>query len=166
MQDEPPPDEIIAAVARFLREVAAPATSGHLSFNLRVCANALEMSRRQASLDPPAAAAETERLRALLAMDGDLATLNAELARRLAAGKIDLTTPGLAEHLWATTLAKLAVDQPTYWGYRAAVEERGETPSTPSGSPSPSGGGEDRRSLPPLGEVPAKPGRGASRPQD
>ncbi len=35
-----------------------------------------------------------------------------------------LATPGLAEHLWAVTLAKLAVDQPTYWGYRAALVER------------------------------------------
>jgi uncharacterized membrane protein YccC len=123
MQDEPKPDEILAAVARFLREVAAPATTGHLSFNLKVAANALEMSRRQLELDPPAAEAEAARLRELLGQDGDLAQLNAELSRRLAAGELDLATPGVAEHLWATTLAKLAVDQPTYWGYRAALAE-------------------------------------------
>ncbi len=39
---------------------------------------------------------------------------------------MDLETPGLADHLWETTLAKLAVDQPNYWGYRAALAERGE----------------------------------------
>ena len=30
----------------------------------------------------------------------------------------DLQTPGVAEHLWATTLAKVAIDQPTYASYR------------------------------------------------
>ena len=124
MQDEPRPTEILAAVARFLREAAAPAASGHLAFNLRVCANALEMSRRQIENDPPAAANEQARLVGLLKTEGDLATLNVELCRRIAAGEMDLTTPGLAEHLWAVTLAKLAVDQPTYWGYRAALAER------------------------------------------
>jgi hypothetical protein len=126
MQDEPRPDEILAAVARFLREVAAPATTGHLSFNLRVAANALEMSRRQLELDPPAVQGEAGRLRAILDLDGDLAVLNAELCARLASGQIDLATPGVAEHLWTTTLAKLAVDQPTYWGYRAALAEHSQ----------------------------------------
>lgn len=124
MQDEPRPDEILAAVARFLRETVAPATTGHVSFNVRVAANALEMSRRQ--LLDETAGGERARLAALLGQDGDLAELNAELCRRIAAGAITLATPGLAEHLWAITLAKLAVDQPTYWGYRAAMEDRAE----------------------------------------
>jgi len=127
MQDEPRPSEILAAVARFLREVAAPATTGHVNFNIRVSANALEMMRRQLELGPAADAAERERLRGLLGMDGDLAALNAELGRRIAQGAVDLASPGLAEHLWETTLAKLAVDQPTYWGYRAALAERADT---------------------------------------
>jgi hypothetical protein len=125
MQDQPAPSEILAAVAKFLRESVAPATTGHLSFNARVAANALEMSRRQLEREAPEAAAETERLRRLLGADGDLAELNALLCARLAAGEVTLKTPGVADHLWAVTLAKLAVDQPTYWGYRAALAERG-----------------------------------------
>jgi hypothetical protein len=105
--------------------VIAPATSGHISFNARVCANAIEMSLRQMELDPAAAAAERERLKALLDTDGDLFALNQELCRRIAAGAVDLATPGLKDHLWATTLAKLAVDQPTYAQYRAALQLRG-----------------------------------------
>lgn len=128
MQDEPTPSEILAAVARFLREVVAPETTGHTSFNARVAAGALETARRQLDLAPAAEVAEQARLAALLGADGDLAELNAELSRRLAAGELDLATPGLAEHLWATTLAKLAVDQPAYWGYRAALAERGPAP--------------------------------------
>ena len=62
-----------------------------------------------------------DRLEAILGVKGDLAELNAEFARRIAAGEIDSASPGITEHLWATTLAKLAVDQPNYWGYRAAL---------------------------------------------
>jgi hypothetical protein len=122
MQDEPRPEEILAVVAKFLRETVAPATSGHVSFNVRVAANALEMTRRQ--LLDGSADGERDRLAALLGHDGDLAELNAELSRRIAEGELSLETPGLADHLWRTTLAKLAVDQPTYWGYRAALAER------------------------------------------
>jgi len=122
MQDEPRPEEILAAVAKFLRETVAPATSGHVSFNVRVAANALEMTRRQ--LLDGSADGERERLATLLGHDGDLAALNAELTRRIAEGELTLESPGLTDHLWRTTLAKLAVDQPTYWGYRAALEER------------------------------------------
>ncbi len=124
MQDEPRPAEVLAAVARFLKETVAAETTGHVAFNARVAANALEMMRRQLELAPVAEAAELERLRRLLALDGDLAALNAELARRLRAGELDLTTKGLTEHLWETTLAKLSVDQPSYSGYRAALAER------------------------------------------
>jgi hypothetical protein len=124
VQDQPTPSEVLAAVARFLKEVVAAETAGHTSFNARVAANALEMMRRQLDLAPEAEAAEKARLAALLGADGDLAELNTELCRRLEAGDLDLTTPGLEVHLWETTLAKLAVDQPTYWGYRAALAER------------------------------------------
>jgi hypothetical protein len=122
MLDEPKPEEILAAVARFLRETVAPATSGHVSFNVRVAANALEMSRRQ--LLDATVADEQARLAALLGHDGEIADLNAELCRRIADGELTLQSPGVADHLWAVTLAKLAVDQPTYWGFRAALEER------------------------------------------
>jgi hypothetical protein len=124
VQDQPTPSEVLAAVARFLKEVVAAETAGHTSFNARVAANALEMMRRQLDLAPAQEAAERKRLAALLGADGDLAALNADLCRRLEAGDLDLTTPGLEAHLWETTLAKLAVDQPTYWGYRAALAER------------------------------------------
>ncbi len=131
MQDHPHPSEVIAAVARFLKDEVAPQTTGRLSFQARVAANALEMMTRQLDTQPAAEAAELTSLKAILAMDGDLATLNAELARRLGSGEIDLTTPSVADHLWATTLAKLAVDQPTYWGYRAALTERSDKQEPP-----------------------------------
>jgi hypothetical protein len=128
MQDQPNPSEVIGAVAAFLRNVVTAQTTGATSFQARVAANALEMMRRQLDLAPAEDAAELERLKALLGTDGTLAELNTELARRIAAGDLDLTTPGLSDHLWATTMAKLAVDQPTYAAYRAELARRdGET---------------------------------------
>ena len=126
MQDPPSPSEIIGAVAAFLKNVVAAETTGATSFQARVAANALEMMKRQLDTAPAEDAAELERLRALLGADGTLADLNAELSRRIETGEIGLETPGLKDHLWATTLAKLAVDQPTYGGYRAALAERGD----------------------------------------
>jgi hypothetical protein len=42
---------------------------------------------------------------------------------------MSLATPGLSEHLWATTLAKMAIEQPGYASYRRIVSrERQESP--------------------------------------
>ena len=124
MQDEPRPDEILTRVANFLKGPAVRESGPHISFQIRVAANAIEICQRQLTLAPVAEAEELDRLRVLLSIDGDLPTLNRELARRIRDGELTLETPGLSEHLWATTLAKLAVDQPTYGGYRAALAER------------------------------------------
>jgi hypothetical protein len=128
MQDPPYPSEIIGAVAAFLKTVVAAETTGATSFQARVAANALEMMRRQLDLAPAEDAAELARLKTLLGEDGGLAELNQRLAEQIAAGTLDLSTPGLKDHLWATTLAKLAVDQPTYAAYRATLAERGANP--------------------------------------
>ena len=124
MQDEPRPDEILNRVAIFLKGPATRESGPHISFQLRVAANATEICQRQLTLAPQADADELERLRALLKTDGDLMALNRELAMRIRDGRLTLESPGLADHLWATTLAKLAVDQPNYSGYRAALAER------------------------------------------
>jgi hypothetical protein len=123
MQDEPTPTELIKAVADFLRNELAPAISGHSAFKLRVAINALNLVTRQLALESSSDAAETARLTQLLGMQGSLGELNHALADRIAKGEADLDTPGLADHLWQTTMAKLAVDQPNYAAYR---RERGE----------------------------------------
>jgi hypothetical protein len=130
MQDQPTPTEIIAAVARFLKETVATETTGHTSFTARVAANALEMMGRQLTLAPAAEADEQARLESILNTSGTLASLNAELARRIAEGELDPADQAIADHLWTTTLAKLAVDQPNYWGYRAALDARGSATET------------------------------------
>jgi hypothetical protein len=118
MQDPPTVTELLEATASFLREVAVPQLSGHASFHARVAANALDIVKRELELRPAAERDEHTRLKALLHTDGSLDELNSLLSRRIAAGELGLQTPGVAEHLWATTLAKVAIDQPTYASYR------------------------------------------------
>ncbi|HEY2210415.1 MAG TPA: DUF6285 domain-containing protein [Bradyrhizobium sp.] len=118
MQDEPTPEELINAVADFLRNDIAPMISGHNAFKLRVSINALDLVTRQLALESRSDAAEVSRLSQLLGMQGSLGELNRVLADRIAKGEVDLQTPGLADHLWQTTMDKLAVDQPNYASYR------------------------------------------------
>ena len=122
MQDEPTPTELIKAVADFLRNDITPAIGGHSAFKLRVAINALDLVTRQLALESSSDAAEAERLTKLLDLQGSLGELNRALAERIAEGEADLNTPGLAEHLWQTTMDKLAVDQPNYAAYRRELE--------------------------------------------
>jgi uncharacterized protein (DUF2267 family) len=124
MQDEPTPEELIKAVADFLRDELAPEISGHNAFKLRVSINALDLATRQLALQEGSDAAELARLSNLLGMQGPLGELNRVLADRIAKGELDLRTPGLAEHLWQTTMAKLAVDQPNYGSYRRELGDK------------------------------------------
>jgi len=123
MQDEPTPEELIKAVADFLRNDIAPEISGHNAFKLRVSINALDLVTRQLRLEQGSDAAEAARLSRLLGRQGPLGELNRVLAERIAKGEIDLQTPGLSEHLWQTTLAKLAIDQPNYAAYKRELGE-------------------------------------------
>jgi hypothetical protein len=123
MQDEPTPTELIKAVAEFLRSDIARMISGHNAFKLRVSINALDLVTRQLALTQASDAAETARLSRLLATQGSLDELNRALAGRIAKGESDLQTPGLADHLWQTTMDKLAVDQPNYASYRRELGE-------------------------------------------
>jgi len=118
MQDTPTPDQLLVAVAAFLREQAMPQLQGQASFHARVAANALDIVRRQLALAPTAEAAEAKRLRDLLQVEGSLVELNALLCARIAGGELGVHTPALVEHLWRVTLDKLAVDQPGYASYR------------------------------------------------
>ena len=124
MQDEPTPEELIKAVADFLRNDIAPVISGHNAFKLRVSINALDLVTRQLALEEGTDAAESARLSRLLGMQSSLDQLNRVLADRIAKGEIDLQTPGLSDHLWQTTMDKLAVDQPNYASYKRELESK------------------------------------------
>jgi len=124
MQDEPTPTELIKAVAEFLRNEIVPVIKGHNAFKLRVGINALDLVTRQLALEQGSDTAEAARLRQLLGEDGSLMEMNRALSARIANGEVDLQTPGLAEHLWQTTMDKLAVDQPNYASYKRELKSQ------------------------------------------
>jgi hypothetical protein len=121
MQDQPAATDLLQSVIAFLRDSAIPKLSGREAFDAQVAVRALGIVERELRLAPAASDGEASRLRALLDADGPLATLNRQLCDGIAAGRYDLDTPGLADHLWAVTLDKLAVDQPNYASYRAVL---------------------------------------------
>ena len=126
MQDEPTPIELTRAVAEFLKSEIAPGITGHQAFKLRVAINMLDLVARQLALSEGSNAAEAARLAQLLGVDGSLLELNRALTDRIARGEIDLATPGLSEHLWRTTMDKLAVDQPNYASYKRELGREGD----------------------------------------
>jgi hypothetical protein len=125
MQDEPTPIELTKAVADFLRTDIAPMISGHNAFKLRVAINALDLVTRQLAMEEGSDAGEAARLAQLLDMQASLIDLNRTLADKIAKGEVDLQTPGLSEHLWQTTMDKLAVDQPNYASYKRELGRGG-----------------------------------------
>lgn len=126
MQDQPSAIELVDIVADFIRNHAMPQLQGHAAFHARVAANALDIVKRELEIAPKASAEEHQRLAVLLGRSGTIDELNRDLCARIETGDLTLETPGLADHLWAITMTKLAIDQPRYSGYvRAREEEAG-----------------------------------------
>lgn len=124
MQDLPENTDLLASVEAFLKDDILPQLPPGDAYRTRVSANVLAMVRRyleQASAD--GSHDERERLHLLTGKRGTLAGQTAELSRLIAEGDLTTDDPRLRDHLWRTTLAKLAVDQPKYSGYRRALEE-------------------------------------------
>lgn len=119
-QNKPTAAQLIGAVKAFLEHEIKPELRGHKAFNLMVALKSLDIVQRELELGPAFAAAERGRLVAILGHDGSLADLNAEFARRLRDRELGIDDPGVAQHLRATTLEKLAIDQPQYSGYAQA----------------------------------------------
>jgi Domain of unknown function (DUF6285) len=128
MQDDPTPGEILESVIIFLREVAPAKLPSREAFDARVAANALELVRRQIAFDSDAAGRDEvlrQRLVQLLGQEGSLDELNRVLCSRIASGELGLSSQPLMDHLWTTTLEKVAVDQPSYASYQRTLAERG-----------------------------------------
>jgi hypothetical protein len=122
MQDRPGPVEFVTAVAAFLRDAVMPQSTGRAAFDTRIAINALELVARHLTRAEEAHAAEELRLEQLLRRTGPLTELNRDLCTRIADGSIAETDERLIRHLWATTMEKLAVDQPSYAAFREELQ--------------------------------------------
>lgn len=145
METMPDAAELVEAAIESLRADVLPVLGGRPAFQLRVVLNVLDIVRRELRDAAAADAAELARLRVLTglapgppddasgAVRADaLPGLRAALCEGLRDGRIDLDTPGLAEHLWADVLARVAIEQPGYPSYvREAAVTAGARPSTP-----------------------------------
>lgn len=119
--DMPRIDELVTSVRDFLRGDVMDATAGRTNFLARVAGNSLDIVLRQLALGEGAREAEHARLRELLGTDGSLSELRWQLTRALRDGGMSLDAPGLAEHLRATVVNQIAIDQPKYSGFKTAT---------------------------------------------
>ncbi|KAA1172344.1 hypothetical protein FWJ25_14220 [Marinobacter salinexigens] len=122
MQSSPEADELLQSVSFFLRNKILPKLSGRDAYDIRVAANVLNIVERELRLRQRAETEEALRLATLPGIRQDaLHAMNLQLCEGIACGDFGPHTPGLTEHLWATTLSTLAVDQPEYSSYQAAL---------------------------------------------
>lgn len=131
LDERPTAAELIAAVADFIEQKAAPQLDAHTAFHAKVAVNALRIVQREVERElragqagASADAAELARLRALCAAgDGTEATvaaLNRELCARIADGRLAVDDDALRRHLLQSVLDRLAVDNPKYPSLTAA----------------------------------------------
>jgi aminoglycoside phosphotransferase (APT) family kinase protein len=106
--------ELLAALGEWARESVQPHAHGHALFEARVAGNALGIARRHAAWGAEFARAESARL-AAIGLD------NEALCRSLCEGSLSLDDDAVWRHLRLRALARMAVDQPGYAGFRRAL---------------------------------------------
>jgi Domain of unknown function (DUF6285) len=115
--------ELLQAVRELLEQQFLPALEDKaLLYQCRVAINILHIVERELQGGAALLEGERRRLAALLGEEADLETLNARLVRRIRAGEFDEDDAALLAHLLATTLDKLAIDNPGYATYRDYLE--------------------------------------------
>jgi len=119
--DMPRANEMLTSVRDFLRNDVMSGTTGRTNFLARVASNALDIVLREVELGPAHRTRERDGLERILGHSGELETLRWELVWALRDGSMSLERPGLADHLRQTVVTQVAIDQPQYSGYRAAL---------------------------------------------
>ena len=119
-EDMPRLDELLVSVRDFLHQDVMAATEGRTNFLSRVAGNSLDIVERDLRLGGEGRRRELARLCSLFASQDDLSTLRWRLVRDLRDGTMALDQAGLAEHLRATVVNQVAIDQPKYSGFATA----------------------------------------------
>jgi hypothetical protein len=112
--------ELLQATQEFLRDELLPGLTGRGGYLARVALNALAIAAREAEQGARAVAAEHARLRVLLGREGELEALRRELCARIRRGEYEADDSALMAHLWATTRARLAIDNPGFASLESA----------------------------------------------
>ena len=122
--DMPRLEELVGATRDFLRGQVRDETAGRTRFHALVAGNALDIVYRDLHLGVEHRRREHDRLRRLLDADGSLLELRWKLVHAIREGRIPLDDLRLHEHLRATVVNQIAIDQPKYSGFRTAAARR------------------------------------------
>jgi Domain of unknown function (DUF6285) len=123
MNAYPPAGELLASVSHFLRDSVLPSLSGAQAFNLRISINAIDLVRREIAMQAAADEREHARLSRLLGGGGPLEAMQETLCEKIASGAITLDQRELRQHLRATAIDRLAIDQPSYSAYLSVTRQ-------------------------------------------
>jgi hypothetical protein len=113
-QSTPDMKLLLKAAVKYLEEELMPTLTGYHRFKVRVTGNVLNTVRRELELRANQAAAEHQRLVALLGHDGDVEDLSRELAIRIREGKLPLDHPKLREHIHQSLRDALSINNPKW----------------------------------------------------
>jgi hypothetical protein len=125
-QPRPTAEELVEAVGTFLADEVLPTLEGRLRFHVRVAVNVLETVGRELRDGPVADEVERSGLLQLLAgstpVDRDgcpleaegVESLSRELASQIRAGTIEVSDPGLVDHLTRTARADVSIANPKW----------------------------------------------------
>ena len=125
--DMPRLEELVGATRDFLHGQVRDETSGRTRFHALVAGNALDIVYRDLHFGAEHRRREHERLRRLLEADGSLLELRWKLVHAIRDDRLALDDRKLHEHLRATVVNQIGIDQPKYSGFKtaAARAERG-----------------------------------------
>ena len=122
--DMPRLEELVGATRDFLHGQVRDETSGRTRFHALVAGNALDIVYRDLHFGAEHRRQEHRRLRRLLDADGPLLELRWKLVHAIREDAIGLHDTRLHEHLRATVVNQIAIDQPKYSGFRTAAARR------------------------------------------
>jgi hypothetical protein len=111
----PPTTTLLQAAVKYLEEELLPTLTGYHRFKTRVTANVLNTVRRELEMRGKQAAAEHDRLVALLGHDGEVEELSRELAKKIRAGAVKLDDPKLRAHISQSLRDALQINNPKWF---------------------------------------------------
>jgi hypothetical protein len=109
--------ELLHAVHNFLKAEVLPLLRASEKYHLQVAINALGILGRELTSAVQFDAAEQQRLGVLLGIAGTREELNRLLCARIRERSYTYLKPELLDHLMATAMAKMSIDNPKYATY-------------------------------------------------
>jgi hypothetical protein len=119
--DMPRADELLTSVRDFLRTEVMDTTQGRINFLARVASNSLDIVQRELELGIEQRAQEEASLQHLFNSTENLESLRWRLVNELREDSIKLTNKELQTHLRQTVVNQVAIDQPSYSGFKKAI---------------------------------------------